>query len=219
MRLKVLPLTADRWEDFVQLASRPGASILRSCWCTYYRRSGGRGYNPQENRRMMRSLVAAGTVPGLIAYRDGRPVGWISLGPRADYPRLANSPIMKPVDDRPVWSIVCFFTDARERGKGVSRALLRAAVAYARSQGARLLEAYPVDRPGRSDPLSMWFGAKSLYDRAGFKEVARRKETRPVVRRRLRPAVPPRHRERRVISSASICRSSRSPIRRPSTVT
>jgi len=135
----------------------------------------------------MQSLVASGAVPGLIAYRDGRPVGWISVGPREDYPRLTNSPIMKPVDDRPVWSIVCFFIDARERGKGVSKALLRGAMDYARLQGARLLEAYPVDKRVRSHPLSMWFGAKSLYDKAGFKEVARRKKTRPVVRRRLRP--------------------------------
>jgi GNAT superfamily N-acetyltransferase len=126
-------------------------------------------------------------VPGLIAYRDGRPVGWISIGPREEYPRLANSPIMKPVDDRPVWSVVCFFVDARERGQGVSRALLRAAIRYARAQGARLLEAYPVDKPGRSDPLSMWFGAKRMYDALGFKVVARRKATRPVVRRALRP--------------------------------
>ena len=185
-RLEVLPLTTDRWDDFVELALRPGASILRSCWCTYYRKT-GRGYSPQANRRMMKGWVGSGIVPGLIAYREGRPVGWISVGPREDYPRLANSPIMKPLDDRPVWSIVCFFIDARERGKGVSRALLRGAMDYARSQGARLLEAYPVDKRERSNPLSLWWGAKSLYDKAGFTEAARRKKTRPVMRRTLRP--------------------------------
>jgi GNAT superfamily N-acetyltransferase len=79
--------------------------------------------------------------------------------------------------------------DAQERGRGVTRALLREAIAYARSRGATLLEAYPVDRPGRGHPNSMWFGALSLYDEAGFAEVARRKPTRPVVRRRLRPRV------------------------------
>lgn len=187
MKLDVRPLTADRWKDFVALANRPGASILRSCWCTYYRQTGRRGYTPQANRQMMQSLVASGAVPGLIAYRDGRPVGWISLSPREDYPRLAHSPIMKPVDDKPVWSIVCFFVDVRERGRRVSEALLRGAIDYARSQGATLLEAYPVDKAERSNPLSMWFGAKSMYDRAGFKEIARRKKTRPVVRRRVRP--------------------------------
>jgi len=75
---------------------------------------------------------------------------------------------------------------SEERGKGVARALLRGALAYAKKQGAKLIEAYPVDRPERSKDDSMWFGAKSMYDKAGFKEVARRKPERPVVRRKLR---------------------------------
>ena len=97
---------------------------------------------------------------------------------------------MKPVDDRPAWSIVCFFVDSGARGRGLSERMLRAAVAYARSRGARLVEAYPVDKAGRSHPDDMFFGAKSLYDRAGFREVARRKPTRPVVRKTLRPTRP-----------------------------
>jgi len=94
---------------------------------------------------------------------------------------------MKRVDQKPVWSIVCFFVDPKERGQGITRALLQGAIDYARSKGATLLEAYPQDKKVRSQPDSMWFGAKSLYDGAGFKEVARRKATRPVVRRALRP--------------------------------
>jgi GNAT superfamily N-acetyltransferase len=114
-------------------------------------------------------------------------VAWISLGPREDYAKLRRSPVMKPVDDKPVWSIVCFFVDRRARGRGVSEAMLKAAIDYARSQGATLLEAYPVDKDARSNADFMWFGAKPMYDRAGFKEVARRKETRPVVRKAIRP--------------------------------
>ena len=91
---------------------------------------------------------------------------------------------MKPVDDRPVWSIVCFVVPAEYRGQGVARALLRGAIVHARERGARLLEAYPVDRAGRSSAESMWFGAKSMYDAAGFEEVARRKPQRPIVRLR-----------------------------------
>src|SRR6266540_4180702 len=91
------------------------------------------------------------------------------------------------LDDRPVWSIVCFFVDRRARGRGLSERMLRAAVDYARSCGARLVEAYPVDRDERSHPDFMFFGAKSMYDRAGFREVARRRPTRPVVRKALRP--------------------------------
>jgi GNAT superfamily N-acetyltransferase len=135
----------------------------------------------------MRSLIAAGRVPGLIGYSNGRPVGWVALGPREDYARLKRSPVMKPVDDKPVWSIVCFFVDSHERGQGVAEALLRAAVIQAREQGVRLLEAYPVDKAERSHPDFIFFGAKRMYDRAGFKEVARRTPNRPVVRKRLRP--------------------------------
>lgn len=92
---------------------------------------------------------------------------------------------MKPVDDRPAWSIVCFVVPSEHRGQGVARALLAGAIEYAREQGATLLEAYPVDRPDKSSAEAMWFGAKSMYDKAGFREVARRKPQRPVVRLEL----------------------------------
>jgi GNAT superfamily N-acetyltransferase len=188
VKLDVQPVTKDRWGDLVELFGRPGASIARGCFCMYYRKTGGSGIGRgQDNRQAMKALVDRGTIPGLIAYEDGRPVGWVSLGPREDYAKLERSPVMKPVDDRPVWSIICFFVDSRARGKGVSEKLLRSAIAYARSQGARLLEAYPVDKKEPSHADFLWFGAKTMFDRAGFKEVARRRETRPVVRRALRP--------------------------------
>jgi GNAT superfamily N-acetyltransferase len=190
MKLEVHPLTPDRWPDLVDLFSRRGASIPRNCWCMYYRKSGTDASRARAvaNRRRMKTLVDRGLMPGLIGYEDGRPVGWISLGPREDYERLARSRVMKPVDDRPVWSIVCFFVDSKARGCGVTGAMLRAAVDHARSRGATLLEAYPVDKPDRSQSDFLWFGAKSIFDRAGFREVARRSPTRPVVRKRLRPA-------------------------------
>jgi ribosomal protein S18 acetylase RimI-like enzyme len=89
---------------------------------------------------------------------------------------------MKPVDQQPVWSVICFVVPSEYRGQGVAQALLEAAIAYARKQGATLVEAYPVDKPVRSQDDYMWFGAKSMYDNAGFKEVARRKPHRPIVR-------------------------------------
>ncbi len=189
MKVGVRPLTKERWKDVVELFNRPGASIPRGCWCMYYRKSGGHGgVGPAaDNKKALKSLVDSGYVPGLIGYADGRPVGWISLSPREDYPKLQRSPVMKPVDDKPVWSIVCFFVDREARGKGVSEALLKGAIDYARSQGAMLLEAYPVDKDEPSHADFMWFGAKRMYDRAGFKEVARRKESRPVVRKAIRP--------------------------------
>src|SRR6185369_13709250 len=134
---------------------------------------------PQANRTGLKALVDAGTPPGLIGYRGNIPVGWISIGPREDYTRLKRSPVMKTIDDAPVWSIICFVVPAQYRGQGVARALLHGAIAYAAQQGATLVEAYPVDKPARSNDEYMWFGAKSMYDQAGFKEVARRKPHRP----------------------------------------
>jgi GNAT superfamily N-acetyltransferase len=92
---------------------------------------------------------------------------------------------MKAVDEKPVWSVIGFVVPAAYRGQGVAQALLRGAVAYARKQGATLLEAYPVDKPARCNDEYMGFGAKSMYDTAGFKEVARRKPHRPIVCARL----------------------------------
>ena len=184
MAFEVHLATTERWDDLVQLFDQP---IVRSCFCMFYRKTGtGTGVG-KENRQAMRTLVERGVVPGLIGYDDGVPVAWVSLGPREDYAKLRRSPVMKPVDDRPVWSIVWFFVDRKARGRGIAERMLRAAVDYARSCGARLLEAYPVDKSDRSSPSSMFFGAKSMYDRAGFREVARRRPARPVVRKALRP--------------------------------
>ena len=184
MAFDVHPVTKERWADLVELFDRP---IVRTCFCMFYRKTGSGTGAGVENRQAMKALVDGGSVPGLIGYEDGVPVAWVSLGPREDYAKLRRSPIMKPVDDRPVWSIVCFFVDPTARGRGLSERMLQAAVDYARSCGARLVEGYPVDRPQRSDPDVMFFGAKSMYDRAGFREVARRRPRRPVVRRALRP--------------------------------
>ena len=151
----------------------------------YYRKSGRvPGSTGGANQRALKSLVDTGEVPGLIGYVDGEPVGWISLGPREDYAKLQRSPVMKAVDDKPVWSIICFFVDPRARDKGIANKMLKSAIAYARSRGATLLEAYPVDTSKKSG--SLWFGTKSMYDREGFKEVARRKVARSVMRKALR---------------------------------
>jgi GNAT superfamily N-acetyltransferase len=184
MAFEAHPVTQERWPDLVELFDRP---IVRTCFCMFYRKTGGGTGVGAENRTAMKALVDRGTVPGLIGYEDGVPVAWVSLGPREDYAKLRRSPVMKPVDDRPVWSIVCFFVDRRARGRGLSRRMLQAAVDYARSCGADLLEAYPSDEDERRHPDSMFFGSMSMYERAGFREVARRKPTRPVVRKALRP--------------------------------
>ena len=191
MKMVVLPATPQRWPDVEAIFGARGCSVARGCWCMHYRRSGSApslskvANRSKAYRAGLKALVDGGQAPGLVAYRGIVPVGWVSLAPRAEFLRLEGSPVMKPVDDVPVWSIICFVVPAEHRGQGVARALLQGAIAYARDHGATVVEAYPVDKAHPSKDDAMWFGAKSMYDHAGFKEVARRKPTRPVVRLEL----------------------------------
>lgn len=181
--LAVRPLTPARWSDLEALFGARGCSVARWCWCMAYRRSGSGGMGDKDaNRADLKALAESGTPPGLVAYRGRTPVGWVSLAPREEFKRLARSPVMKPVDEKPVWSIICFVIPSEHRRQGIAHALLRGAVEYARKRGARRVEAYPVDKHGKCADTELWFGTKSMFDRAGFEEVARRKPTRPVVR-------------------------------------
>ena len=181
--LDVQPLTLDRWRDLEALFGEQGACA--GCWCMWWRlkaREWREGAG-EGNRQALHELVAAGHVPGLLGYVAGEPVGWCSLGPRAEFPRLNGSSIARPVDDRPVWTILCFFVRRGQRRQGLTGALLRAAIAWAGARGARILEAYPIDTAGkrlREDAL--YTGLASTFRAAGFEEVARRSPTRPVMR-------------------------------------
>ena len=179
------PLTPDTFGDLESLFARPGGSIVRGCWCMYYRLTGTVSVGAaagETHREQLRDLADGQVSPGLVGYLDGEPVGWISLGPRDDYGKLERSPIMKPVDDAEVWSVVCTFVAKSHRGQGLQHRLLGDAVAFARTRGVRLLEAYPVDKPERSHDDFMFFGSRSLYEAAGFTEVVRRSPTRVLMR-------------------------------------
>ena len=192
MAIVVRPLTSARWADLEVLFNARGCSMARGCWCMYYR-LGGKGMltRPGDRRgarakAALKSLARSDEPPGLIGYRGKTPVGWISLGPRRDFARLGKSPVMKPVDDQPVWSIVCFVVPSEYRNEGMARELLAGAIAYARRRGADVLEAYPIDKNQASAADASWFGSKRMFDAAGFQEVARRRADRPVVRLALR---------------------------------
>jgi GNAT superfamily N-acetyltransferase len=181
------PLTPATWPDLEELFGLPGGSIVRGCWCMYFRRSGPSSAGSfdsvgAERKQAMCDLVDSGVVPGLIGYLDGSPAGWISLGPREGYAKLRRSKIMKAVDDTPCWSVICSYVPKQHRGQGLQHELLRAAIDYARAGGATVLEAYPVDYPGRVDANALFFGSRELYERAGFTEVVRRSPTRVVMR-------------------------------------
>ena len=189
MTITVRPITPARWPDLEAVFAGRGCSVARGCWCMAYRVSGGPPPGKprsQVNRAALKALVDEGRAPGLIAYRGKTPVGWVSLAPRQEFAKLQRSPVMKAVDDEPVWSIVCFVVPSPYRGQGVARALLEGAVAYARRRGGKIVEAYPIDKSRRSNDVDMWFGAKTMFDRAGFRVVARRKPARPIVRLELR---------------------------------
>lgn len=168
------PLTPDRWQDFETLFGVKGA--YAGCWCMYWRISRKRfeAQQGEGNRRAMRALVDSGQVPGILAYEGDRAVGWCSVAPREDFASLNRSPVLKSIDDEPVWSIVCFFIARDWRGQGLSAALIQAAVDYVRQQGGRTIEAYPyVPRSDKVPPVSNFMGFPGLFDRLGFVEVAR----------------------------------------------
>lgn len=177
------PLTPETWADFEALFGENGA--CGGCWCMWWRLERSK-YHAQQgagNRAAMRALVDEGRVPGILAYADGRAVGWCSVAPREEFSALARSRILKPVDETPVWSIVCFFVAKDHRRRGVTVGLIRAAVDYARERGARAVEAYPVEpRTEKMADAFAFTGLASAFLRAGFSEVLRRSETRPIMR-------------------------------------
>ncbi len=180
------PLTPERWGDFERLFGDNGA--CGGCWCMWFRLTNkeseaGKG---APNRLALKAVVDAGEEPGILAYVDGEPAAWCALAPREEYGRLARSRILKPVDEKPVWSAVCFFVDRRYRGRGLTVGLLAAAAEHVRSRGGKLLEGYPVEpRKKRAPSVFMYHGLASAFLRAGFTEVARRSETRPIMRREI----------------------------------
>jgi len=176
------PLTQKLWRDFELLFGKNGA--CGGCWCMYWKL---RGKDFSENtgntaRQMQKAIVDSKTVPGLLAYSEGYPVGWIAVEPRSAYPKLAHSRILKPIDDQEVWSITCFFVEKKHRRKGITVGLLKAAVEYVRTQGGKIVEGYPVDAQQNQSDAFVYTGTASAFKKAGFEEVARNSLTRPIFR-------------------------------------
>jgi GNAT superfamily N-acetyltransferase len=184
--LDFYPLTPDRWADLEQLFGEHGA--YGGCWCMWWR-STRREFQERQgkgNRQALHDIVAAGHVPGLLAYAANRPVGWCSVAPREQFGALERSPVLKRLDDQPVWSIVCFFIAPDCRTRGVAEALLHAAVDYVRRQGGRIVEAYPTQpRQERlPDPLA-YMGTPAMFQQAGFQECARPSKSRVILRHHI----------------------------------
>jgi GNAT superfamily N-acetyltransferase len=171
--ISVVPLTLADWPGLAELFSEGGDP--KWCWCMFWRhRSSVNATKTTAERRSGLEALAAGELsPGVIAVEDGRVVGWCSVGPRTDFELLQRSRTIKPVDDRPVWSIVCFVVGKASRGRGVARHLLDGAVAMAQAHGTPAVEAYPAD-PGetRMPDRHAYSGTLPLFLAAGFEVVA-----------------------------------------------
>jgi GNAT superfamily N-acetyltransferase len=177
------PLSRETWSDFEALFGPRGA--CGGCWCMTWRlrRAQFKANSGAGNRAAMRALVDGGSEPGVLLYEDGRAVAWCAVAPRDEYMRLAGSRVWAPVDNEKVWSVSCFFVDKKARGKGLSVAVLEAAVEFARAKGATIVEGYPQELKAKLPPAFVWTGVLPAFVHAGFEEVARRSATKPIVRR------------------------------------
>ncbi|RAX48548.1 GNAT family N-acetyltransferase [Arthrobacter sp. AQ5-05] len=170
-RWETHPVTPDRFEDFADVINPTRREP--HCWCLSHRlRVKDIGELGEGNRETaMRKLCERDNPPGVITYRDGEPVGWCSIGPRAEIPRLVASKLIRPVDAVPVWSIICVVVRSGHRRQGVTEHLLDGAVAHAASRGAPAIEAHPVDPDGRMDTTMAFVGTRAMFERAGFRVI------------------------------------------------
>jgi GNAT superfamily N-acetyltransferase len=182
MKLTIRPLTPDLWPALEDLLGATGA--CSRCWCMYWRIGAAYRKRPgAANKAAFRQIVKRGPPPGLLAFYGDLPVGWCQLTPRAAVPWLDREWRLARVDDEPVWSISCFYIRIGYRRKGVTTALIAAAVRAAKSARAPALEAYPLD--GDKTPSTSSTGYASTFARAGFKIVARHVPPRPIMRHDL----------------------------------
>lgn len=184
-KISVKPLTTATWPDFERLFGPNGACA--GCWCTWWRLSSTdfRKFSKDEKKNLLRTLVQSGKIPGLMAYLDDIPVGWVSVAPREEFLLLERSKKLARVDDQPVWSINCFFIERHHRRAGLTRLLIDEAVKFAAANGANIVEAYPIDVHDKVSSSRLYYGHADTFRKAGFVEVARRDPVQPVMRKSI----------------------------------
>jgi predicted GNAT family acetyltransferase len=188
MSTTIVPVTSERWPDFEDLFGKQGACY--GCWCTHFRLppAARRENDRERNKDHIRARIEAGPPPGLLAFQDGNAVGWMQIGPRADVPEWNNagrgSAPLEPseADDPDVWAISCFFLRSKARGKGLTHQLVQGGVEFARDNGARVLEACPMDLSRDSRSIGLFVGSTRVFEKAGFQRMVERKAGRPLVR-------------------------------------
>jgi GNAT superfamily N-acetyltransferase len=156
------------------------------CWCMLFRLSAKEfASNKYDgNRDMMRKIVSEAKPTGLIAIYQGKAVGWIALAPREDYIKIEKSRTLKRIDDKPVWSITCFFIKKEFRRMGLSQKMIEAVIEYAGKNKIKTLEAYPViPYADKTPPPFLWIGVLSAFTRNGFVIVQRNGKSKTIVRK------------------------------------
>lgn len=169
--LRIEPLTESRMEDFAAVANPNHRQ--KHCWCLSHRLSAQeiRERGGEDRYEAMCSLAREKIAPGVIAYLGDQPVGWCSISPQAQIPKLENSKLIRPVDDLRVWSIICMVVRGGYRRRGVNRQMVLGVLEYAKSLGAPAVEAYPVDPEGRMDLTMAFVGTRKMFEEAGFEVV------------------------------------------------
>ncbi len=188
MSTTIVPLAPELWPDFEDLFGKQGACY--GCWCTHFRLAPAarRESSRERNKDHIKARIEAGPPPGLLAMEDGMAVGWMQIGPRADVPEWNNkgrgSAPIDPADasDPAIWAISCFFIGAKARGRGITHRLVEGGVDFARANGARLVEACPIDLSRDSRSIGLFVGSSRVFERAGFERLVERKAGRPLMR-------------------------------------
>lgn len=183
MNLEIYSLDKSRWDNFESLLGDRGG--CGGCWCMSWRlqRSDFEQQKGNENKLAMRALVEQNEKVGILAYIDGKPIGWCAVAPREVYPRLENSRVWKRIDDEQVWAITCFFITKSHRRKGVSFELLKGAINYCRANHVKVVEGYPVVpyRDNIPDAFA-WTGIPNVFEKAGFVVAEKRSQSKPIMR-------------------------------------
>jgi GNAT superfamily N-acetyltransferase len=188
LSVRIEPVTADLWPAFEELFGKQGACY--GCWCTYFRLPppARKANNSLQKKALIRERIETGPPPGLLAFDDERPVGWMQVGPRADVPewnnagRVSAPPEPDEAQDAAVWAVSCFFVHGNARGKGLTHRLVEEGIRFARDSGARQLDACPMVESRDSRSVGLFVGSARVFEQAGFAVVAERRPGRPLMR-------------------------------------
>lgn len=192
--ITVVPANEASWDDITAVLGMRGDPAACNCQSYKIRDRDWASVPREERAARMREQTACGipdspTTSGLVAYLDGEPVGWCAVEPRTAYLRLLYRRVPwlgrdEDLTDDGIWAVTCFVTRVGYRHRGVSRALARATVDFARSRGARSLEGYPmITQPGKEVTWGeLHVGSHSIFEDAGFTEVSKPTLRRVVMR-------------------------------------